>query len=248
MRIGSECIWTVFILTGLTSVSDCQVMAVIGFGFEVFLYNNQRASSQKSLWFVLTYWWLDIIRDFPSYPFYCPAAQVSFLDESYQKKVPNWKESDPGTFRCSWKHLWLQCGLSAGGAWWRPSELSLREGQPCSHCGPSHKQAPHAPFWQMAGKSYSFPTILHETPLGAALQVGQVLPGFSPFSVAHSDAESGFLQTTLRIQFLRCSKGKLISAKYLIIYKVGRGICLSFYICIWNNNLANAEFTEAKTK
>lgn len=52
---GSQFIWTVFILTGLTSVSDCQVMAIIDFGFEVFLHNKQWALSQKSLWFILTY-------------------------------------------------------------------------------------------------------------------------------------------------------------------------------------------------
>lgn len=112
-----------------------------------------------------------------------------------------------------------------------PSELSPREGQPCSHCGPSHKQAPQAPFWQMAGKSYSFPTVLHETPLGAALQVGQVLQGFSPFSVAQ--CPRAWLPTDhVENSVLRCSKGKLISTKYLIIYKIERGICLNFYICI----------------
>lgn len=52
---GSEFIWTVFILTGLTSVSDCQVMALTDFGFEVFLHNKQWALSQKSLWFRVTY-------------------------------------------------------------------------------------------------------------------------------------------------------------------------------------------------
>jgi hypothetical protein len=52
---GSEFIWAVFILTGLISVSDGQVMAITGFGFEVFLHNKQWALSQKSLWFILTY-------------------------------------------------------------------------------------------------------------------------------------------------------------------------------------------------
>lgn len=53
--MGSEFICTAFTLAGLTSVSDCQVMAVIDFGFEVFLHNKQWALGQKSLWFMLTY-------------------------------------------------------------------------------------------------------------------------------------------------------------------------------------------------
>lgn len=53
--IGSEFGGPVFILPGLTSVSDCPVMAIIGLGFEVLLHNKQWALRQKSLWFTLTY-------------------------------------------------------------------------------------------------------------------------------------------------------------------------------------------------
>lgn len=45
---GSEFVLAVFILIGLTSVSDFQVMAIIDFGFEVFLHNKQWDLSQKS--------------------------------------------------------------------------------------------------------------------------------------------------------------------------------------------------------
>jgi hypothetical protein len=52
--IGSEFSQAGFMLTGLTSVSDCRVMAIIGFGFEVFVHNKQRAPSQETSWSVLT--------------------------------------------------------------------------------------------------------------------------------------------------------------------------------------------------
>lgn len=97
---GSEVIWAVFILMGLISVSDCQVMAIIDFGFEVFLHNKQWALSQKSLWFRLTQWWLSKTSDFPL----CPGHFLLYAFWMNHIRTLIMKEN-VWTFHCSWKHF-----------------------------------------------------------------------------------------------------------------------------------------------
>lgn len=91
-------------------------MAIIGFGFEVFLHNKQWAPSQKSVWFILAFSGWNISSDFPSYSLWYPGA--CFLYKSYQKHAHNERERDLWTFHCSCKYcnditlLWvLEKGL-----------------------------------------------------------------------------------------------------------------------------------------
>lgn len=110
-------------------------------------------------------------------------------------------------------------------------ELSQREGSPAHAVSLPHTQrTPNAPS-TLQGKSYSLLTVLHEIPLAANIAGGT----WFPWSLFYSTQcwPRLTVQTTLRIQFLPCSKGTLISTKYqiIIIYKVEKDICLSFYIC-----------------
>ena len=232
---GSECIGTVSILPGLTSVSDCPVMAIIGFGFEVLLHNKQWALRQKSLWFVLTYRWLNITSDFPSYSFPWSSLYAFWMNHVRRTSVIT-KNLTCGPFVAAENILRPQSGPSTAGGVWRPGvEQPERKGSPAHTWISRTKGAPPKwPFRQLQGRSVFITDYCTRHSLGwkhwrrGSVAFGRLSLVCSPWLLAKMHC----VQTTLRIQCLRCSK--LISSKYqiIVIYKFEKDICVSFYICI----------------
>lgn len=74
---------------------------------------------------------------------------------------------------------------------------------------------------------YLLLTLLHTIPLDGNTDGGtQFLLGFCHFSLTQLLGKIHFVKIILRIQFLKCSRGKLISTKYQIIrtYKFEKDI------------------------